>query len=165
MATKLTNIDRYSATPEQLIGMMRMRQYWTEKYSSFGATGLQIEEYNATGKGLTIRSRRQVAADLPGFARRIVGATTVVNQSEIWKPDRDGWSCELNVEIEHVPGGMSGWMRIEPLGDAESDWSLEYAIKIGVPLVGGKLEGVMKHNTQADLKREFAFNAHWLASH
>lgn len=165
MAAKVTNTDRYPATPSQLMEMMRTRAYWSEKYEEFGARDLDFEEFDTRGDGVTIRTTRIVPNDVPGFAKKIVGDTTVVHQTEIWTADGDGYACDFEVNIDKVPGGMSGWMKLTPVGDGETDWSLRYDVKVNIPLVGGKLEGVMKGETEHDLEREFTFNSAWLAAH
>ena len=106
---------------------------------------------------------RLMPADLPGVAKKVIGDTNTVTQSEEWRPDGDGYTCDFAVEIANVPGGMTGWMKIVPVGKAQSDWILEYSIKVSIPLIGGKLEGVMKDETRANLEKEFAFNSAWVA--
>ena len=163
MATKISNTDRYAGTPEQLLDMMRTEEYWAAKYEALGADEFTLLEFRRDGDELEVRSRRVVPADLPSVAKKVIGDTNTVTQSEIWRPDGDAYACDFEVEIANVPGGMRGWMRIEPVGEAESDWILEYSIKVGIPLVGGKLEGVMKDETKANLVKEFDFNSQWLA--
>ena len=164
MATKLSNTDRYAATPERLLDMMRDQEYWPAKYEALGELEFTLQEFARDGDALSVTSRRVVPADLPGFAKKIVGDKTVVVQSERWRKDGTGYTCDFDVTLDKVPGGMTGWMKIVAVGESESDWILEYRIKVGIPLVGGKFEGVMKGETEASLKKEFAFNSRWLSS-
>lgn len=163
MATKISNTDRYDATPGQLLDMMRDEAYWSAKYEDLGASEFTLEEFADDGDTLRVKGRRVVPADLPSVAKKVIGDTNTVTQSEDWRPDGDGYVCDFAVEIANVPGGMKGWMKIVPVGEAQSDWILEYSIKVSIPLIGGKLEGVMKDETRANLEKEFAFNSAWVA--
>lgn len=165
MATKISNTDRYAGTPEHLLDMMRSEDYWPAKYRALGGQDFTLEEFTKDGDRLSVTSRRVVPADLPNFAKKIVGDKTIVVQTERWRKDGTGYLCDFDVTLEKVPAGMTGWMKIVAIGESESDWILEYTIKVGIPLIGGKLEGVMKGETEASLKTEFAFNSSWLACH
>jgi len=165
MAATITNTDRYAGTPEQLLEMMRSEDYWPAKYAALGAQDFTLQEFRKDGSELSVTTRRETPADLPGFAKKIVGDQTVVVQSESWREDGSGYACDLDITLEKVPGGISGWMMIVAVGASASDWILEFTIKVGIPLVGGRLEGVMKRETEANLKKEFAFNSGWLESH
>lgn len=165
MATTISNTDRYPATPGQLLEMMRSEDYWPAKYRALGAQEFTLKEFTEDGDDLSVTSRRVSPADLPNFAKKIVGDKTIVVQSERWRTDGEGYACDFTVTLEKVPGGMTGWMKIVPVGAKESDWILEFTIKVAIPLLGGKLEGTMKRETEANLKKEFVFNSSWLASH
>lgn len=165
MATTISNTDRYAGTPEHLLEMMRSEDYWPAKYRALGALEFTLQEFTKDGDDLAVTSRRVTPADLPNFAKKVVGDKTIVVQSERWREDGAGYTCDFTVTLEKVPGGMTGWMRIVPVGASESDWILEFTIKVGIPLIGGKLEGTLKRETEASLKKEFAFNSSWLASH
>jgi Protein of unknown function (DUF2505) len=163
MAKKISNTDRYDATPEEVLDMMRDESYWPAKYAQLGASEFTLKEFTQDGDALHVQGRRVVPADLPSVAKKVIGDTNTVTQTEDWTPDGDGYVCDFAVAIANVPGGVTGWMRIDPVGEGQSDWSLEYTIKVGIPLIGGKLEGVLKDETRTNLDEEFAFNAKWLA--
>lgn len=164
MAKKFTNSDPYSSDLDGMWAMLSDQDYWTKKYESMGASNITFEQFAASDTSLTVQCRRDVPADLPGFAKKIIGETNHVNQTERWTRSGDSAHCDITIEVKNVPGGTTGTMDMKPSGDG-TVWDADFDIKISLPLVGGKLEGVMLEETRANFVKEKAFNDSWLASH
>jgi hypothetical protein len=164
MSKKFTNSDPYDADLDAMWAMISDRDYWTQKYGSMGASNISFEQFDAGDAALTVTSRRDVPADLPGFAKKIIGETNHVTQTERWTRSADAAHCAITIEVKNVPGGTSGTMDMKPSG-AGTVWDADFDIKISLPLVGGKLEGVMLDETRANFVKEKTFNDSWLASH
>ena len=63
-----------------------------------------------------------------------------VTQTDTWGPAVDGVRAGTwTVEVPGAPGTIGGTSRVEPAG-AGSRWSVEGAVEIRLPLVGGKVE-------------------------
>ena len=66
--------------------------------------------------------------------------------------------------IEASPVTITVTNTIKPSGDG-SDWTSDFEIKAGVPLVGGKIEKMVMEETKTTLPKEKTFNDSWLSSH
>lgn len=164
MSKSFTNNDHYTADVDGMWAMITDRSYWEQKYAELGATDVEWRTFDVTDSAFTITTVRAVAANLPSVAKRVIGDTAVVTQTERWRREGDALSCDIEIATKNAPGGTTGTMSVVPAGDG-SDWLADFTIKVSLPLVGGKLEGVMHQETAANFRHEKAFNDRWLASH
>lgn len=164
MAKKFSNTDPYDASPDKMWAMLSDKDYWESKYTALGASNIQWQTFNADDAAITVKSTREVPADLPGFAKKVIGETSVVTQEENWTRSGDTANCTINITVKGAPGGTTGTMKIAPSG-AGTAWEANFEIKVSVPMVGGKLEGLMMKETGANFVKEKTFNDEWLASH
>jgi hypothetical protein len=81
----------------------------------------------------------QRTAGMPSFAKKIVGDETNIVQREIWTTPVLG---DITVEIPGKPGDMTGTARLEEKGGRTVE-TVDLTIKVGIPLVGGKIEGLI----------------------
>lgn len=118
---------------------------------------VRVEE---RGDGMSVRiDMLQRTQGLPGFARKIVGDRTRVIQSESWD-DRSG--ADLELEIPGKPGHIRG--RISLTGDGEHTVeTFEGEARINIPLVGGRLEGLIEKLFVEGMDTEQGVGARWLA--
>lgn len=165
MSKKIKKVDKYDATPDQLMEMMRDSAYIEGKYQALGDISFSVDEHTATDDGMVLKVSRTVPADMPGFAKKVLGETNDLVQNEKWTKDGDGYVCDLNIESPGKPLKITGKLSIQPTGDATSDWTVDMDISASVPLVGGKIEGVVEGETQTSLGKEYEYNKSWLASH
>lgn len=163
MAKKFTNSDPYAADVDGMWAMLSTQDYWRSKYESLGATNLSFDQFDASDSAVTMTCQREVPADLPGFAKKIIGETNHVTQTERWTRAGDSAQAEITIQVKNVPGGTTGRMEIKPAAGG-TVWDADLDIKISLPLVGGKLEGVMLDETTSNFRQEKVFNDSWLAS-
>ena len=164
MSKKFNNVDSYDASVDQLWKMLADQTYWEQKYASMGATDLSWKTFNADDETLTISSVRSVSANLPGFAKKVVGETAEVTQTEEWSRTGDSLRCSIKIVTKGAPGGTNGSMSIEASGQGTTG-SSDFDIKISIPMLGGKLEKIMFEQTGENFQEEKKFNDEWLASH
>lgn len=162
MSTKFSNTDHYDATPDQIMAMLSDAGYPDAKYQDLGDVSFTVAEHEASDNGLNVTVDRQVASNLPDLAKKALGETTKMKQTEVWR--KDGDSYVGNMTIEASPVTITVTNTIKPSGDG-SDWTSDFDIKAGVPLVGGKIEKMVMEETKTTLPKEKAFNDSWLASH
>lgn len=162
MSKSFHNDDQYSATPGQLWNMLSTQGYWEEKYSTLGSSNLEWKEFSPGDTTLTVSSTREVDANLPAVAKKVIGETAVVTQTENWSRAGDKLTCAIEITTKGAPGGTTGTMDIEPHSDG-ARWKAAFEIKVPIPLVGKKLEGIMHDETEANFVKEKEFNDNWLS--
>lgn len=88
--------------------------------------------------GVTI-DQVQAAQGIPGFARKVVGEEINIVQTEDWLTPEKG---DIHVAIPGKPGEMSGTALLTQDPDGVTE-TVNLAVKVNIPLVGGKLEGLI----------------------
>jgi hypothetical protein len=163
MSKKFTNTDPYDASVDQMWAMICNQDYWTAKYESLGASNVRFTQFTADDDTLTLVNERDVPADLPSFAKKIIGDTNHLTHTERWTRSGDSAACTIEIQVKNLPGGTTGTMELNPSGSG-STWSADFDIKVGIPMVGGKLEGLLKDETGSNFRQEKSFNDQWLAT-
>jgi len=101
----------------------------------------------------------QRTTGVPGFARKVVGDTTRVIQSEQWA-GADG--ADLTLEIPGKPGHVRG--RISLIGDGtRTVETFDGEVTVNIPLLGGKLEGLIEKLFVKGMDTEQRVGRAWLA--
>ena len=111
-----------------------------------------------SGKHVTI-DQFQDADGLPSFAKKFVGDDIHIVQTERWSTDD---AADVTVTIPGKPGDMSGTARLVESGVATTE-TVDLTIKVGIPLVGGKIEGLIADLLLKALKTENVVGREWLA--
>ena len=81
----------------------------------------------------------QAANGLPSFAKKFVGDEINIVQTETWSSATEG---QIRMTIPGKPGEMKGSTRLSESGGVTTH-SVDLDIKVGIPLVGGKIEGLI----------------------
>jgi hypothetical protein len=112
-----------------------------------------------SGEGFTlVNDQVQKTTGLPSFARKFAGDTTRAVQREEWTDASGG---TLAIETPGKPTSMSGTIRLTEAGGGTTE-VVELTIKARVPLIGGKLEGLMAEQVRDGMDTEHAVGVAWL---
>lgn len=101
----------------------------------------------------------QPARGIPGFAQKFVGDTINIVQSESWSSATQG---DISVAIPGKPGDMAGTAMLEESGSGTVE-TVELTVKVNIPLVGGKLEGLIAGLLEKALVAENTVGREWLS--
>jgi hypothetical protein len=101
----------------------------------------------------------QAAKGIPSFAKKFVGDEINIVQTEDWTSPEKG---NIHVAIPGKPGEMNGTALLteDPDGTTET---VNLAIKVNIPLVGGKIEGLIADLLSSALRAERRTGVTWLA--
>lgn len=103
------------------------------------------------GDAADIRIERlQAVEKIPAFAAKIVGDQITVVQREEWHDLTQG---AYSVGIPDKPGHISGTVTLSER-DGQTVETVSLAIKVSIPLVGGKLESLVHGLLEAALRTE-----------
>lgn len=101
----------------------------------------------------------QPARGIPGFAQKFVGDTINIVQSESWSSPTRG---DISIAIPGKPGDMSGTAVLKESGSGTVE-TVELTVKVNIPLVGGKLEGLIAGLLEKALVAENTVGREWLS--
>ena len=157
---KVSEELRYDgATIEQVHEMLAAPAFREQVCESQGYLRhtIQIER---DGQGMTVTiDQIQEARGIPGFAKKFVGDEIHIVQAEDWTSPEKG---NLHVTIPGKPGEMSGTALLteDPNGTTET---VNLSVKVNIPLVGGKIEGLIADLLAKALRAEHRTGVTWLA--
>jgi hypothetical protein len=127
-------------------------------YQAVEDSSVTIEEYD-DGSMIVALDRTYGTAQVPSFARKFVGSTIDLVQAEEWASAHE---AHFHVTIPGKPGEMTGTARLEQC-DADAIETVSMQVRVGVPLVGGKLEDLVAGLLKDAFRAENKVGIKWLA--
>ena len=150
MAKKITHDLTYDATLDEVAAMLADRSFREEVCKAQRVTEVDVTiDVDADTKDVTI-DQWQPTAGMPSFAKKIVGEKTNIVQTEHWSSRSE---ADLTVVIPGKPGDMNGTIRLVEK-DGKTTETVDLTVKVGIPLVGGKLEGLISDLLLSALRAE-----------
>jgi hypothetical protein len=110
--------------------------------------------------GVVTIEQVQSASSLPSFATRLVGAEIRIVQVEAWRTPEH---ADVEVSIPGKPGEMAGTATLVESGGRTTE-RVDLDVTVRLPLVGGKLEGLVADMLGKALDVEHRTGVDWLAS-
>jgi hypothetical protein len=155
----------YDASPEAVFTMFTDPEFLRAKLEATEAVAFEVVECTRTPDGgYRIVTNRTVRADIPGFAKKFFKPENAMTQTEEWGPASDGArEGTWRIEPHGIPVSVStsGTTRLAS-ADGGAVQYIVARIKVGVPLVGGKLERFVYDQAKQTMDREHAFGQQWL---
>jgi hypothetical protein len=113
-----------------------------------------------TAEGFTlVNDEVQRTEGLPAIATKFTGDTTHAIHRETWTSHTAG---EMTLETPGKPGGATGTLTLQPAGAATVQ-VVHLDVRVRVPLIGGRLEGLMAGVIERSYDVEHAVGVAWLA--
>ena len=155
MPTQYEERQSFDQPTETVLRMFSDRAYFERKYAASGGWDIQVLEHERSGKRFRIKCSysRKPDAEVPGFARKIIGDAVHLTQEDVW--DLETATGHLDIRIRNTPIRMGAGMCVagEPGGCVNL---LRWTLTCAVPLVGSKLEQLlateMRNKAAADLE-------------
>jgi hypothetical protein len=114
----------------------------------------------ASGEGMTVViDQIQASQGIPSFAKKFVGEEIQIVQSEEWSTPVKG---DIHVTIPGKPGEMTGTALLaeDPDGTTET---VNMSVKVNIPVVGGRIEGLIAGLLSKALRAEHQEGVEYLA--
>jgi len=112
-----------------------------------------------SGEGMKVRIEQvQRTEGIPSFAKKFAGDTTEAIQVEEWSDPR---SATMTVTTPGKPTRITGTLSLSGDG-ARTVETFDGEVKVSVPLIGGKLEGLMADLFRKGMDKEHAAGVAWL---
>jgi hypothetical protein len=155
MATTLRKELAYDAGPDAVHAMLTDPAFREE---SLERQHVLRGSAKAEGERVTVE-QVQSATALPSFARKLVGDEIVILQQEWWASTT---TADVHVTIPGKPGEMSGTILLTPAGAGTLE-VVEMTIRVGIPLVAGKIEKLVADMLGKALDKEHETGRDWLS--
>lgn len=131
---QLTYKHTYNGTPEQVVALMRNKDFIIDVAKHAGATSHDVQiDGNVT--------QLRMSLPVPGDVAKFVGKDVDLSQRFEWaEPAADGTSTgQVNVSVKGLPVTVEATAVLRPTGAATTG---EYSgdLRVKIPLVGGKVE-------------------------
>jgi Protein of unknown function (DUF2505) len=127
-------------------------------YQGVDDASVTIEEYD-DGSMTVDLDRTYGTTMVPQFARKFVGATIDLVQREEWTTPTQ---ANFDVSIPGKPGEMTGKAVLQQSG-SDAVETVRMDVRIGIPLVGGKLEDLIAGLIKDAFRAENKVGVKWLA--
>ncbi|MGW6195851.1 DUF2505 domain-containing protein [Kribbella sp. NPDC055110] len=152
----------YDATPEEVFAIVTDTAFREQACEKTKALSYDVK-VSTSGTDTVVRvSRKMESTDIPDMARKFVGDTLTVVQTETWHAaGADGSrTAEVSGEITNTPVTLKGTARIAQDG-AQTVQAINLDVKVAVPLIGKKLEPFVVDAIRSGLQKEHDLGHDW----
>jgi uncharacterized protein YndB with AHSA1/START domain len=152
----------YDATPEEVFAIVTDATFREQACEKTKALSYSVEVTESGGDTIVKVQREMPSDDVPDIARKFVGQTLTVVQTETWHPAKADGSREADVrgEISNTPVTLKGTAQITAAG-ASAVQSIELDVKVAVPLIGKKIEPFVVDAIRSGLQKEHELGKDW----
>ena len=150
MPTRLVHELTYDAPMADVAAMLADPEFREQVCEYQGVLRCLVSvDADDVGMEVTI-DQVQAAHGIPSFAKKFVGDEINIVQQETWSTPDD---AAIRVTIPGKPGEISGTARLTEAGGVTTE-TVDLTIKVSIPLVGGKIEGLISDLLLKALKAE-----------
>ncbi|RBY85916.1 DUF2505 domain-containing protein [Blastococcus sp. TF02A-26] len=142
----------HPAAPARVHGVLTDESFLRETTTTLGA---QLREVSTDGTTTRVAMLAPTAG-IPAVFARFVAREVAVTDVRRWRPDGDGWRCDLEVRAEVFGRSVEvlGERRLEPVGDGGTRSLVTAEARVDAPLVGRQAEGAVRELIRVVLRRE-----------
>jgi hypothetical protein len=159
MPKRITHDLTYDAPLPEVVAMLADADFRREVCARQGVLRAEVDIVESDVATTVKIDQIQAADGIPSFAKTFVGDEIHIVQLESWtSPDH----ADVEVSIPGKPGDMTGTARLRESGGGTTE-RVELTVKVGIPLVGGKIEGLIADLLLKALRTENVVGREWLA--
>lgn len=150
MTKRLTHELTYDAPLTEVAEMLRDPAFRTAVCERQHVLGHEVTVTRDGDAADVLVERQQAVEGVPAVAAKVVGDEITIVQRETW---HDLTSGDYTVGIPGKPGHIAGTVALTESGGLTVE-TVELDVTVSIPLVGGKLEGVVIDLLKAALRTE-----------
>ena len=137
--------------------------YVNDVATATGGTDVTVSVTPTHGGGADVVSSRTLPADVPSYAKAMIGETIALTETREFGPAAADGSRTgtITVAFAGAPVVITGTLRLSA-GGGGTLVAVEMTIKAAVPFVGGKIEEMAKEQTVRYLGKEQELGRRWL---
>jgi Protein of unknown function (DUF2505) len=159
---ELKHSTSYDATGEEIFAIVTDATFREQVCEQTKALSYDVK-VTQSGGDTVVRVQRELPTDnLPDIARKFVGQTLTVVQTETWHPAKPDGSRDADVlgEIANAPVTIKGTARIAAEA-GRTVQAIQLDVKVAVPLIGKKIESLVVDAIRAGLVKEYELGHAW----
>lgn len=152
----------YDATPEEVFAIVTDTAFREQACEKTKALSYDVQVSTSGADTIVRVSRKMPAVDIPDMAKKFVGDTLTVVQTETWHAAAADGSrtADVSGEIANTPVTLKGTASIAKIG-AETVQTIDLDVKVAVPLIGKKLEPTVVDAIRSGLVKEHNLGREW----
>jgi Protein of unknown function (DUF2505) len=155
---KFEHVNAYDA-PSADVYTMLTDQAFREKVCAVVKSQDYTVKVDSSGEQVTVDvDQTQRVRKVPSFAAKLVGETVQIRQVERWTTPT---AANLELTIPGKPGQLRGAIALQESG-GRTTHSIRGDLKVSIPLVGGKLEGLIAGLLNMFMDAEQKVGTAWL---
>lgn len=128
----------FECDPDTLYELLTDPQFLVDRCLGIGELNAECE-VEQDGDATVIHLQREVERELPRVLARLFDPVQMLNMTERWREDGDGWSGDWTIEIQGQPVTIYGDFRVTPTASG-CRYSVSHRASAKVPLVGKQVE-------------------------
>jgi Protein of unknown function (DUF2505) len=156
---KFEHSNSYEAPASDVYAMLTDRDFREKVCSYIRAPKYDVTIDESSGVTTVRIDQQQRVRKVPAFAAKLVGETVQVVQVERWTSPT---TADLELTIPGKPGHLNGRITLEEASGRTVE-RITGELKVSIPLVGGKLEGVIEGLIKLGISSEEEIGRQWLA--
>jgi len=163
MASRIEHRAEFTEGVDEVLAAQSGEDVLRARLAELGGTDAALLEHSSTPDGARFRLRQGIPANvLPQGVRSFVSGDLIVEREQTFRRSGSGYTGSAKATVQGVPGEISARTDITPSGTG-SVLRNSGEVKVRVPLIGARFEGVIAEQVTRLLEREAEFTARWLA--
>jgi len=155
---RFEHVASYDATPEAVHAMLTDAAFRERVCEAIKSPSSSVDVSGEPGDLTVVVDHSQRVRKVPAFAAKLVGETIDIHHVEHWTGPT---FADLELTIPGKPGQMRGTVTLRP-AEGGTEHVIAGDLKVGIPLVGGKLEDLIAGLLMKALDAEETVGRAWL---
>lgn len=135
-------------------------EYLVERNLAIGEISAQYEK-EEDGEATTLQGVREVRRALPGMLAKLFDPVNIMDMTETWYADGDGWTGDWLLDIRDQPVTVTGHFELVPSG-AGCQYSVSHKAQAKIPFLSGQIEKYILGQTSDGATDELAYLREYL---
>jgi hypothetical protein len=159
MPSRFEHRATFAASVDTVYSTLVDEAFLTARLRDIGGKGAALLEHRTSDDGVDVKLRQGVDAQrLPSAVRSFLSGDLVVEREERWR----GHEARGRATINGVPAEITSRTRVAANGSG-TELVVAAEVKVGIPLIGGKIETVVAEQVTKLLAAESEYAEKWLA--
>ena len=136
-------------------------QFLVDRCSALGELSAECEVEEDEDGITTVSLLREIERDLPKMLVKIFDPVQIMDMTEQWRPNGDGWTGSWTIDVRGQPVVISANFELVPTAQG-CQYTVTHSAKAKVPLIGKQLEKYILGQTSEGATDELAYLAEYL---